>query len=79
MSVKLDYEKQQIIEKEKFEDVKNSLGSTVSKVCEWNGVDILDVLQIALEDSNYHDLNKEITKIRNKENLETNWSYCENI
>ena len=75
----LDYEKQQIIEKEKFEDVKNSLGSTVSKVCEWNGVDILDVLQIALEDSNFHTLNKEITKIREEENLKTNWSYCENI
>ena len=79
MEIKFSKELQEVIEKEKFEDVKKSLGSTVSKVCGWNGVNILDVLQIALEDSNFHTLNKEITKIRNKENLETNWSYCENI
>ena len=79
MEIKLSKEIQEVIEKEKFEDVKKSLGSTVSKVCGWNGVDILDVLQIALEDSNFHTLNKEITKIREEENLKTNLSYCENI
>ena len=79
MEIKFSKELQEVIEKEKFEDVKKSLGSTVSKVCGLNGVNILDVLQIALEDSNFHTLNKEITKIRKEENLETNWSYCKNI
>ena len=79
MEIKFSKELQEVIEKEKFEDVKKSLGSTVSKVYGWNGVNILDVLQIALEDSNFHTLNKEITKIREEENLKTNRSYCENI
>ena len=65
MEIKFSKELQEVIEKEKFEDVKKSLGSTVSKVCGWNGVNILDVLQIALEDSNFHTLNKEITKMTN--------------
>jgi hypothetical protein len=67
------------IEQEKFEAVKQSLGSTISKVCEWSGQDILDVVQIALEDSNYHSLNKELTLFRNTKDLETEMEYCKNI
>ena len=55
------------------------MGSLISKVCEWSGQDILDVVQIALEDSNYHSLNKELTLFRNTKNLETKMEYCKNI
>tara|TARA_Y100000114_G_C11478054_1_gene194033 strand:- start:222 stop:452 length:231 start_codon:yes stop_codon:yes gene_type:complete len=69
----------EMIEQEKFEAVKKSLGTTISKVCEWDGSDILDVLQIALEDSNFHSLNKELTMFRNTRLLETQMEYCKNI
>ena len=69
----------EIIEKDHLEAVKKSLGTTISKVCEWNGSDILDVLQIALEDSNFHSLNKELTMFRNTRLLETQMEYCKNI
>ena len=68
-----------MIEQEKFEAVKKSLGTTISKVCEWDGSDILDVLQLALEDSNFHTENKSVTKLREQLNLQTEMEYCKNI
>jgi len=67
------------IEQEKLDAIKHKMGSLISKVCEWSGQDILDVLQIALEDSNYHSFNKELTLFRNTKNLETEMEYCKNI
>ena len=64
---------------EKLDEIKHILGSLVSKTCEWAGSDILDVLQIALEDSNYHSFNKELTMFRNTRLLETQMEYCKNI
>ena len=67
------------IEQEKLDAIKHKMGSLISKVCEWSGQDILDVVQIALEDSNYHSLNKELTLFRNTKDLETEMEYCKNI
>ena len=64
---------------EKLDEIKQVLGYLVSKTCEWSGTDILDVLQIALEDSNYHEFNKELTLFRNTKDLETYMEYCKNI
>ena len=64
---------------EKLDEIKQVLGSLVSKTCEWSGTDILDVLQIALEDINYHSFNKELTMFRNTRLLETQMEYCKNI
>ena len=64
---------------EKLDEIKQVLGSLVSKTCEWSGTDILEVLQIALEDSNYHSFNKELTMFRNTRLLETQMEYCKNI
>lgn len=66
-------------EQEKLDAIKHKMGSLISKVCEWSGQDILDVVQIALEDSNYHSFNKELTLFRNTKNLETEMEYCKNI
>lgn len=62
-----------------LETKKHKLGSLVSKVCEWSGSDILDVLQIALEDSNYHSFNKKVSTLRKFNDLETEMEYCKNI
>ena len=62
-----------------LETKKHKLGSLVSKVCEWSGSDILDVLQLALEDSNYHTENKSVTKLREQLKLQTDMEYCKNI
>lgn len=67
------------IEQEKLDAIKHKMGSLISKVCEWSGQDILDVVQIALEDSNYHSFNKELTLLRNTKCLETEMDYCKNI
>jgi len=64
---------------EKLDEIKQVLGSLVSKTCEWSGTDILDVLQIALEDSNYHSFNKAVSHLRNKSDLPTEMEYCKNI
>lgn len=64
---------------EKLDEIKKVLGSLVSKTCEWSGSDILDVLQLALEDSNYHELNKKVTAFREFHDLETEMEYCKNI
>ena len=66
-------------EQEKLDAIKHKMGSLISKVCEWSGQDILDVVQIALEDSNYHSFNKELTLLRNTKSLETKMEYCKNI
>ena len=67
------------INKPTEEEKKQKLGSLVSKVCEWSGQDILDVLQLALEDSNYHSFNKAVSHLRNKSDLPTEMEYCKNI
>jgi hypothetical protein len=67
------------IEQEKLDAIKHKMGSLISKVCEWSGQDILDVVQIALEDSNYHTENKSITKLREQLKLQTEMEYCKNI
>ena len=64
---------------EKLDEIKHVLGSLVSKTCEWSGSDILDVLQLALEDSNYHEFNKKVTAYREFNDLETEMEYCKNI
>ena len=64
---------------EKLDEIKQVLGSLVSKTCEWSGSDILDVLQIALEDSNYHTVNKCVTSLRQQQKLQTEMEYCKNI
>ena len=66
-------------EQEKLDAIKLKMGSLISKVCEWSGQDILDVVQIALEDSNYHSLNKELTLFRGTNMVETKMEYCKNI
>ena len=64
---------------EKLDEIKKVLGSLVSKTCEWSGSDILDVLQLALEDSNFHTENKSVTKLREQLKLQTDMEYCKNI
>ena len=59
--------------------IKKSLGVSISKVCEWDGSDILDIMQIALEDSNFHDVNREIEKVRANLGLISSMSYCHGI
>jgi hypothetical protein len=39
---------------------KKFLASKLASTTNWNGSDLLDILQIALEDANYHSLNKQI-------------------
>ena len=58
------------------EQTKKSLGVSISKVCEWDGSDILDIMQIALEDSNFHSVNREIEKVRANLSLISNMDYC---
>jgi len=67
------------IKREELEAIKKQFGVLISHVCEWSGQDILDVVQIALEDSNYHSFNKELTLFRNTKDLETEMEYCKNI
>lgn len=57
-------------------EIKKSLGVSISKVCEWDGSDILDIMQIALEDSNFHDVNRAIEKVRADLSLISNMEYC---
>jgi len=55
---------------------KDQLNEDVSNMVE---VEVDRHLQIALEDSNYHSFNKELTLFRNTKNLETEMEYCKNI
>jgi len=58
---------------------KKQLAETISKFAEWDGSDILDILQIALEDANYHTLNQCLNSVRRQQKIETNEKYCINI
>ena len=66
-------------EKQFNEKKKRQLAEFISNNFEWDGADILDICQIALEDSNYHTLNKVITSIRKQQKVESSWNYCKNI
>lgn len=46
-----------------------ALGVMLSSYFEWDGIQILDCFQAALEDSNFHSLNEEITLLREKAGL----------
>ena len=46
-----------------------ALGGIVSAYFEWDGIRILDCLQSALEDANFHSFNEEITLLREKEGI----------
>ena len=61
---------------EAMEDLKKSLAVTIAKMFEWDGMHILDVMQIALEDSNYHTLNRELEKFRADNSLISEMEYC---
>lgn len=58
---------------------KKQLANTISKYAKWDGSDILDILQIALEDANYHTLNQCLNSVRQQQKIETNEKYCINI
>lgn len=62
--------------KEKFMEeyqagIKDSeaLGVMLSSYFGWDGIQILDCFQAALEDANFHSLNEQITLLREKEGL----------
>ena len=65
--------------KEFKEKKKRLLADFISYNFEWDGSDILDICQLALEDANYHTLNKVITSVRKQQKIETDWNYCKNI
>ena len=55
---------------------KKQLANTISKYAKWDGSDILDILQIALEDANFHSVNRKIELMRADESLISNVIYC---
>ena len=55
---------------------KRALAQKINEQTQWDGVDILDVLQIALEDANFHSVNRKIELMRENENLISNEFYC---
>ena len=58
---------------------KKQLAETISKFAKWDGSDILDILQIALEDANFHTFNKCLNSLRKQQKIETIEKYCINI
>ena len=58
------------------EYAKKARGIELAKFAEWSATDLLDIIQIALEDSNYHTFNKELTLLRNTKELESQMEYC---
>lgn len=58
---------------------KKAWGMDLAQFCEYSGTDLLDIIQIALEDSNYHNFNKELTLLRNTKELESKMEYCRNM
>jgi len=75
-------EKELVLEKEEKEfkeKKKRLLADFISNNFEWDGADILDICQLALEDSNFHTLNKVITSVRKQQKIESDWDYCKNI
>ncbi len=58
---------------------KKALAKNINEQTKWDGSDILDILQIALEDANYHTLNQCLNSVRQQQKIETNEKYCINI
>ena len=58
---------------------KKALAQKINEQTKWDGSDILDILQIALEDANYHTLNQCLNSVRRQQKIETNEKYCINI
>lgn len=46
-----------------------ALGAIISSHFKWDGIQILNAMQYALEDANYHSINEQINTIREKEDL----------
>ena len=46
-----------------------ALGVLISSYFRWDGIQILDAFQSALEDANFHSINEQINAIREKEDL----------
>jgi len=55
---------------------KQALAKEISTKTKWDGSDILDILQIALEDANFHSVNRKIELMRANESLISNEIYC---
>tara|TARA_B100001059_G_scaffold63586_2_gene59498 strand:+ start:340 stop:588 length:249 start_codon:yes stop_codon:yes gene_type:complete len=55
---------------------KKALAKAISINAKWDGSDILDILQIALEDANFHSVNRLIEIMRVNESLISNEPYC---
>ena len=58
---------------------KRALAQKINEETQWDGVDILDILQIALEDANFHTFNKCLNSLRRQQKIETIEEYCINI
>lgn len=58
---------------------KRELAQKINEQTQWDGVDILDILQIALEDANFHTFNKCLNSLRKQQKIETIEKYCINI
>lgn len=46
-----------------------ALGAMISSYFKWDGAKILDALQYALEDANFHSVNEQIDAIRKRESV----------
>ena len=46
-----------------------ALGALISSYFRWDGIQILNAMQYALEDANFHSINEQINTIREREDL----------
>jgi hypothetical protein len=46
-----------------------ALGAMIASYFRWDGIQILNAMQYALEDANFHSINEQINTIRKKEDL----------
>ena len=46
-----------------------ALGAMIASYFKWDGIQILNAMQYALEDANFHNINEQINTIREKEDL----------
>ena len=46
-----------------------ALGAMISSYFKWDGIQIFNAFQYALEDANFHSINEQINTIREKEDL----------
>jgi hypothetical protein len=46
-----------------------ALGAMIANYFKWDGIQILNAMQYALEDANFHSINEQINTIREKEDL----------